>query len=281
MSIYKPSELLLFLEGLGISPRKGLSQNFLVDGNILRKIIHAADVSPGDVVLEIGPGPGSLTELLLAAGAEVIAVEKDAILAKALTRLDVEGRLHVQTADIMDFPIEDTLRSISKGKKAKVIANLPYHLTTPILALLAPLNGIFSSLTLMVQDEVGQRFTAAAGTSAYSSFTVFLNFYSNPHYAFKVSRKCFYPPPRVDSAVVRLDLKVPPQLQDDSLFFQMTRTSFQQRRKMMKVSLKELYSSEKVMGALSSIGLNPHARPEELTLDQFLALFQKLINQKA
>lgn len=273
MPIYKPSELAQFLEGLGISPRKGLSQNFLIDGNILRKIVETADVQPGDLVLEIGPGPGSLTELLLAAGAKVIAVEKDRILAEALKRLDSGGNLEVFCEDIMEFSIRDVFKS---GKKAKVIANLPYHLTTPILAMLVPLNDLFSSLTLMVQDEVGRRFTADPGTSAYSSFTVFLEFYSKPNYAFKVSRNCFYPPPRVDSAVVRLNLQDPPAIGDIEPFFEMTRSAFQQRRKMMKVSLRDLYPSEKVMETLTSLGINPHARPEELSLDQFLALYKVL-----
>jgi 16S rRNA (adenine1518-N6/adenine1519-N6)-dimethyltransferase len=273
MPIYKPSELLQFLESLGISPRKGLSQNFLIDGNILRKIIEAANVQPGDLVLEIGPGPGSLTELLLAAGAKVIAVEKDPILAEALKRLNTNGNLEVFCQDIMEFPLQEVFK---EQKKGKVIANLPYHLTTPIIAMLAPLNHLFSSLTLMVQDEVGRRFTASPGTPAYSSFTVFLEFYSNPSYAFKVSRNCFYPPPKVDSAVVHLALKTPPAIEDKRAFFDMTRTAFQQRRKMIKVSLKELYSSEKVMRALGELDLNPHARPEDLSLTQILSLYAKL-----
>lgn len=276
MPIYKPSELVQFLEGLGIAPRKGLSQNFLIDGNILRKIVQAAEVAPGDIVLEIGPGPGSLTELLLAAGAHVIAVEKDMILAEALHRLNVENRLEVHCCDIMEFPLREKLQGLLHGRKAKVIANLPYHLTTPILALLSPLRDIFSSLILMVQDEVALRFTANPGTSEYSSFTVFLNFYSNPHYAFKVSKNCFFPPPKVDSAVVRLDLKEPPLQEGQEGFFEMTRSSFQQRRKMIKVSLKELYPSDTVMQALSTIGANPRARPEELSLEQFLALYKAL-----
>lgn len=278
MPIYKPSELIQFLEGLGIAPRKGLSQNFLIDGNILRKIVQAANVQPGDLVLEIGPGPGSLTELLLQAGAHVIAVEKDVVLAKALERLGDGTNLQVHCQDVMEFPLEETFKELVKGRKAKVIANLPYHLTTPIIAMLAPLHEIFSSLTLMVQDEVGRRFTAEPGTSAYSSFTVFLEFYSKPHYSFKVGRNCFFPPPRVDSAVVHLELAPPPLTVNVDKFFEMTRSAFQQRRKMIKVSLKELYTSEKVMSSLERLGLNPQARPEELSLDSFLKLFASLTN---
>ena len=208
MPIYKPSELRLFLNQLGISPKKGLSQNFLIDGNIIRKIVEVSGVTPDDTILEIGPGPGSLTQALLETGGSVLAVEKDTILAQALERLaPAAPNLKVYCHDILTFPLEEELsKVIRKGKKAKVIANLPYHLTTPIIAQLVPLRHLFSSLTIMVQEEVARRFTAKPDTSDYSSFTLFLRFYTTPHYAFTVSRNCFYPAPRVNSAVVVLKL---------------------------------------------------------------------------
>ena len=262
-----------FLTSLGIHPKKGLSQNFLIDGNILRKIVLVSKVQPGDLVLEIGPGPGSLTEMLLEAGAQVIAVEKDEILAKALERLQEKGSLQIFCQDIMTFDFEKHLKA---GQKVKVIANLPYHLTTPIISLLVTQHNLFSSLTLMVQDEVGRRFVGKPSTSEYSSFTVFLNFYSFPHYSFTVSRHCFYPPPKVDSAVVILELKEPPEVSDTGKFFKMTRTAFEQRRKMLRGSLRDLYSSERVTLSLISIGCNPEARPENLSLEEFLSLFKVL-----
>lgn len=282
MPIYKPSELRLFLNQLGIAPKKGLSQNFLIDGNIVRKILAEAQVAPGDIVLEIGPGPGSLTQALLEAGAHVIAVEKDSILAEALARLqNSEQQLQVFCQDILDFPLEEILSPLLKeGKKAKVIANLPYHLTTPILALLMPLHGIFSSLTLMVQDEVGRRYTAKPDTSEYSSFTVFLQFYSDPVYAFTVSRQCFFPVPKVDSAVVSLHLKRPPlEGMEAESFFRITRTAFEHRRKMLRASLKFLYPPLRVSEALEKLGLNPLARPESLSLNEFLRLHRELLSE--
>ncbi|MBA3957547.1 MAG: ribosomal RNA small subunit methyltransferase A [Parachlamydiaceae bacterium] len=278
MPIYKPSELRQFLNELGISPKKVLSQNFLIDGNIIRKIVEAADVQPGDVVLEIGPGPGSLSEALLEKGAHVVAVELDDTLAQALKRLDTDDhRLHVYCEDIMQFPIVETLEKLlPAGKKAKVIANLPYHLTTPILAFLIPLNGLFSSLTVMVQDEVARRFTALPSTPEYSSFTVFLNFFTKPRYSFTVSKRCFFPEPSVQSAVVSLELKPPPQIADPDNFFKMTRTAFSQRRKMMRASLRELYAPEAVMAALEAIGKDPQSRPETLSLEEWLRLFEVL-----
>jgi 16S rRNA (adenine1518-N6/adenine1519-N6)-dimethyltransferase len=273
MSIYKPSELRLFLHELGIFPKRGLSQNFLIDGNVIRKILATAQVEPGDWILEIGPGPGSLTQALLDAGVHVIAVEKDAILAQALNRLQTsDNRLEVFCADILKFPIEDTFKARLKGKRAKVIANLPYHITTPILAKLVPLHDVFSSIIVMVQEEVARRFVALPGTKEYGSFTVFLKFYTNPSYVFSVSPRCFYPEPKVYSAVVKLDLKESFPLENSESFFNLTRTAFEHRRKMLRASLKDLFDSNRISAALEAIGQNPLARPETLSLEDFLNL---------
>lgn len=278
MPIYQPRELHKFLDELGVRPQKRLSQNFLVDGNILKKIVKTAEVSPDDLVVEIGSGPGSLTEELLASGAELIAVEKDRVFAKALERLKTrEGKLDIYCDDIMTFPLDEILRSkLPEGKKAKVIANLPYHLTTPIVAKLVEKRNLLSSLVLMVQDDVAKRFVASHKTSEYSSFTIFLNFFTDPKYAFKVTRHCFYPAPKVDSAIVVLNLKEPPLVKSQEAFFQMTRTAFNQRRKMLRSSLKEIYPSERVEAALMHIGISRQSRPEELSLNNFLELYSYL-----
>ncbi len=279
MPIYKPSELLSFLNRLGITPKKGLSQNFLIDGNIIRKITAAAVVQADELVLEIGPGPGSLTQALLDCGAHVVAVEMDEVLARELERIQTDPqRLDVFCSDIMKFPIQETLKKMLKpGQKAKVIANLPYHLTTPILALLIPMHELISSLTVMVQEEVGRRMTAKAGTPEYGSLTVFLEFYSNAKYAFTVSRNCFYPSPKVDSAIIVLELRKPPLSgEQEEQFFKITRTSFGHRRKMLRASLKELYDPAKVTKTLEDVGLNPLARPEDLSMDEFLRLAKAL-----
>lgn len=277
MPIYKPSELLDFLRSIGTNPKKALSQNFLIDGNIIRKIVKSANVNPGDVVLEIGPGPGSLTEALLEAKAHVIAVEKDKLLAKELERLKSSDRqLDVYSEDILEFPLESILKDLKPNQKIKVIANLPYNITTPIIAKLIPLSHLISSLTLMVQLEVARRFTALPNTAMYGSFTVFLNFYSNPEFSFTVSKNCFYPVPKVESAIVTLHLKEKEKVSDSEAFFKMTRRSFEQRRKMLRASLKDLYPSEQVTEALVTLGLNPLSRPEELSLKDFIALFELL-----
>lgn len=271
--IYKPSELMVFLDSLGTKAKKSLSQNFLIDGNILRKIALASKVREGDLVLEIGPGPGALTEELLIHGAKVIAVEKDHLFAQALKRFE---QVEVYEEDIMEF---DITQKIPKGSKAKLIANLPYHLTTPILTKIVPLFEYFESITVMVQEEVARRFVAKPSTCEYSSISVFLNLFSEPKYEFKVSRNSFMPAPTVDSAIVTLVLKKPPDINLDS-FFELTRTAFQHRRKMLKASLKDLYAPQLMMEGLNHIGLNPLSRPENLSKDQFLNLFEWLQSNK-
>ena len=278
MGIFRPTELIHYLEEMGIRPRKSMSQNFLIDGNIIRKIIQTAQVQPNDLVLEIGPGPGALTEALLAAQAQVIAVEKDPILAQGLLRLQTPtGALTVIEADILELNLRELLaQKLKPPQKTKVIANLPYHITTPILARLIPEYALLSKLVLMVQDEVARRFTALPYTSAYSSFTVFLEYYAHVHYAFRVNQNCFYPRPSVQSAVVALTLHEPPSIADETEFFKMTRRAFEHRRKMLRASLPPLYLSQEITKALSALGLNEKARPEELSLDDFVKLFMHL-----
>lgn len=268
MPLSSPRELHQFLNTLGAQANKRLSQNFLIDGNILRKVVQVADVQKGETILEIGAGPGALTECLIEAGAQVIAIEKDPVFAKALKRFST---IDVFAVDVRDFPLKTLY---SEGKKAKVVANLPYHLTTPILALYAPRHDLFSTLTIMVQEEVARRITAKPGTSEYSSLTVFLQCYSTPRYCFPVSAKCFYPAPKVQSAVIILELKPPPTTCPD--FFLLVRTAFGQRRKMLTSTLKKLYPKASIEEALDHLSISRQVRPEELSLDQFLAIFSQM-----
>jgi 16S rRNA (adenine1518-N6/adenine1519-N6)-dimethyltransferase len=269
LHLSKPSHLIQYLENLGISPKKSLSQNFLIDGNIIRKIIELADIQPGDQVLEIGPGPGALTDALLANGAHVLAIEKDRTLAHALTKRS--GPLTVICEDVMKVNLEKVLPS-----KATVIANLPYNITTPILTSLLPQTSLFSKIVVMVQHEVAERLVAHPGNKIYGSITVFANIFSKPSFGFKVSNQCFFPKPKVGSAVIRFDLISPPKEVDEPAFFTMTRTAFGQRRKMIKSSLNALYSSSTVQQALHQIGISETARPEELSADQFVQLYRQL-----
>lgn len=263
MALYRLNELLIFLEGLGVEPKKGLSQNFLIDGNIVRKIIELADVHHGETVLEIGAGPGVLTEALLNAGAHVIAVEKDAVFAKALTRF---SSLEVFEGDILNFVFP------SFQSKIKVVSNLPYNITKQALTLLAPRNDLFETITVMVQEEVAQKIVRKRPSNVLS---VILNFYADVHYGFKVSKKCFYPQPKVDSAVLSLHLKKP-FLANEADFLNFIKTSFEKKRKLLCNNLDQRNGAQKVRETLLSLGFDPNSRAEEFSLENFLLLYNEL-----
>lgn len=262
MPIYRPSEL----HQLGVRAKKSLSQNFLIDQNILEKICAAAGIEAGDQVLEIGPGPGALTECLLKKGAFVTAIEKDKELAEKLRRFD-EGNLKVYCDDALEFP----LNGLPPG--LKVVANLPYHITTPVITRFIDQFPQISSLTVMVQKEVGERMVAKVNSSMYSSFTLFLSAYSTPRYCFTVKPNSFYPPPSVHSCVVHLPLRPFPFQFSAEEFFAMTRKAFGQRRKMLRSSLRGIEGIEEALKALKF----ETARPQELSLADFAAIFKQVI----
>jgi len=258
------SELIPFLKKIDAKPKKSLSQNFLIDPNIVRKIVHTADISPGDIVLEIGPGPGALTSVLLDAGAKVFAIEKDTLFAKELSRFQTpDRRLKVFEADVLDFDLKTLPLPL------KVVANLPYHITTPILEKI--FSHPFISLTLMVQKEVAVRMAAKEGSKDYGCLSLFVQFYTTPNGLFKVPPSCFYPQPKVDSSVIRLDSRNLPPISPD-LFFPLVRKAFQQRRKMISSSLQPLYSADQIREGLLSSGISKTARPEELSFSQWVEL---------
>ena len=278
MPLYRPTELNQFLDSIGAKPNKKLSQNFLIDGNIIRNIVKEADIHPDDQVLEIGPGPGSLTEQLLEKGAYVVAVETDRTLAAALGRLDPSAtNLKVIVADGLEISLEDLYATFpDKSKPIKLISNLPYHITTPLLTRFVGQYPRISMILVMVQEEMGRRMSSKSGSKEYGSITVFLDFFSNVSYIFKVGRNCFYPAPKVDSCIIRIDLKAPPENVNIEAFFQMTRRAFQQRRKSMRNSLKELYTQDSIVSGLEKLNLAPLTRPEELSCKQLIEYFHLL-----
>ncbi len=260
------SDLLLFLEKIGASPLKSLSQNFLIDKNIIQKLVSLAAIKPGDLVLEIGSGPGAITEELLTVGAKVVAVEKDRLFSAHLTP---HPNLEVFSCDILKFSF-DTLQ----GGPWKVVSNLPFHITAPIFEKLFDDAERFESFTLIVQKEVVDRIKAQPGTKQYGSLTIFLQYYTEILSTFPIPASCFYPKPAVDSAGIYLiPRKTKPRVPPEK-FFPVLHKAFQQRRKMLSTSLKELYP--KTAEALEAIGLNPKARPEELALNDWIRLIERL-----
>lgn len=253
MSITSPKALHSFLNQIDARPLKALSQNFLIDANIVRKIADSVDIEPGDRILEIGPGPGALTEEFLRRGAHVIAIEKDPRFAEALKRLQIDNRLTVYEADVLAFDFSTLPSSL------KIAANLPYHITTPILERLCQHGSHFTSAHLMVQKEVADRITALPGSKEISSLTLFLQLYAKLSIAVKVSPNCFYPAPKVASSVVKLEFHEPP-LKNPEPLVNWIRKAYQQRRKMLRSTLG-------IEGDSSTL------RPENLSLNDWLDLF--------
>lgn len=267
MALYKPSELHQFLNEMGIHPKKGLSQNFLIDGNILNKMVEATELKEGETALEIGPGPGVLTEALLAKDASVIVIEKDEKFAHYLERFQ-NGKLEILIDDFRNIRFSHLLN----GKRVKVIANIPYSLTGVIMQELLPKREVIETIHLMVQKEVAARCTAEIKTKDYSSFTLFTQYHAEAKYLFTIPKNCFYPKPKVDSAV--LELKLIPPLVDAPYepLFDLIRSAFQMRRKMLRASLKKFAPPAKIEEALEKMEKGKSARPQELTLADFSRL---------
>ena len=204
-----PTQVLRYLKENKASPLKALSQNFLIDKNITKKIINAADISSEDAVLEIGPGIGALTHEIASKTNFFTAVEKDKTFAKNLiSHFSENENVKIYETDFLKFPLEKSCLS-NHGQKIKVIANLPYKITSPIISKLLKHHHLFSEMYLMVQYEMAKRLTSLPNSKTYGSFTIFTNFYANVKFLFKISPNCFLPRPKVTSALISLKIKYP------------------------------------------------------------------------
>lgn len=272
-SVAHPTTLFSLLSRIKKKPIKALSQNFLVDQNVIQKFCDFADLKPGDIVLEIGPGAGALTEEIIRRKAQVIAIEKDPALAIELQKRFKEA--HIITSDFLECSLDQILpcEVLRGNKKVKVISNLPFQLTSPILAKLCPNHSIFSTLTLIMQKEVAERICAKPNSKTYSSLTVFTNFYTSSRPLFDIASSCYFPKPNVLTSAIQLSLNKP-KLSQENNFISFVREAFNQRRKMISSSLS-LPASE-VQSALSKLGLNPKSRPENLSLENWIDVFKAL-----
>ena len=260
------------LKTFNIHMSKKLGQNFLIDADIVRGIVDAADIRPGERVLEIGPGIGTLTQGLAEAGAEVTAVELDkklpAVLAKTLE--GYENVLIVQ-GDILKVNIPEIMGS----EPFKVAANLPYYITTPIIMTLLERRLPISRLVTMVQKEVADRMVAEPGTKAYGALSVAVQYYTQPHVELDVPPRSFIPAPEVDSVVIVCDVreKPPVTVADEKLFFRVVRAAFGQRRKTLSNALKGAgFDKELIRTALPAAGIDGTRRGETLSLMEFAAI---------
>lgn len=264
--------------------QKKFGQNFLIDSHVLDKIIAAAGVTKEDVVLEIGPGFGTMTQYLAEAAKEVIAVEIDKTLIPILheTLADYDN-VTIINEDILKVDIAKLVEEKNGGKPIKVVANLPYYITTPIIMGLFESHVPLDNITVMVQKEVAQRMQAGPGTKDYGALSLAVQFYAQPYIVANVPPNCFIPRPGVGSAVIRLTKweNPPIAVQDESFMFSLIRASFNQRRKTLQNSLVNggvQITKEQVVDALEQLELSPTIRGEALTLEQFAGLSDILCN---
>lgn len=259
--------------------QKRFGQNFLIDSHILEKIIESAEITKEDCVLEIGPGIGTMTQYLAENAGEVIAVEIDKALIPILSdTLSSYENVTVINEDILKLDINGLVQEKNAGKPIKVVANLPYYITTPIIMDLFESKVPLQSITIMVQKEVAERMQVGPGTKDYGALSLAVQYYAKPHLVAYVSPGCFIPQPKVGSAVIRLTRyeKPPVEVKNEKLMFDLIRASFNQRRKTLANALANAgnlnFSKEEIGKAIEKMGLSSSIRGETLTLKQFADL---------
>lgn len=282
MDLGNPRIIQQIIKEQNFAVQKKYGQNFLVDTNILEGIVNAAEITKDDVVLEIGPGMGSLTQYLLEAAKEVIAVEVDKMLIPILKdNLKEYDNLTLIHGDVLKLDLDEIL----KGQRVKVVANLPYYITTPIVMELLEKQENIESITVMVQKEVAQRMQEGPGSKSYGALSLAVQFYSKPEIVLNVSKHCFLPKPDVDSAVIKLDIykkeERPVQAKDAEFMFCLIRAAFNQRRKTLLNALSNdagtKIPKEKTLEALSKMGKSESIRGEALTLQEFAEISDLLM----
>ena len=278
-----PQNTIAVLQKYHFNFQKKFGQNFLIDTHVLDKIIRAAEITKDDFVLEIGPGIGTMTQYLAQAAREVVAVEIDKALIPILQdTLSGYPNAEVIHDDILKVDIAGLAEERNGGRPIKVVANLPYYITTPIIMGLFESQVPLASVTVMVQKEVAERMQAGPGSKDYGALSLAVQYYAEPYIAANVPPNCFMPRPNVGSAVIRLTRhEVPPvQVDNEKLMFQIIRASFNQRRKTLVNGLNNspeiTLTKEQITEAVESLGKGAGVRGEALTLEEFSGLANKI-----
>ena len=268
MNLREETEFIL--KKYGLRANKKLGQNFLINEEIINQIIEKADVNKNDTIIEIGPGLGSLTAKLLENANKVIAIELDSNMSNILKeRFCLYDNFELIENDVLKVNLNEI---IEKYESVKVVANLPYYITTPIIMKLLEERLKLKSITVMVQKEVGERFCAVPNSKEYGAITISINYYTKPEIIIDVPKENFEPMPEVDSCVIKLDVRnVPPlELKNEKDFFNLIKAGFSQRRKTINNSLASMgISKEKIKNVLEKLGIDSKLRAENLTMEQF------------
>lgn len=280
-----PQNTIAVLQKYNFSFHKKFGQNFLIDTHVLDKIIASAEITKDDMVLEIGPGIGTMTQYLACAAGKVVAVEIDKTLIPILEdTLSEYDNVQIINQDVLKVNLAKLAEEENGGKPIKVVANLPYYITTPIIMGLFENHVPLKSITVMVQKEVADRMQVGPGTKDYGALSLAVQYYAKPYIVANVPPNCFMPRPKVGSAVIRLERyeEPPVQVADEKLMFRIIRASFNQRRKTLVNGLKNSpeiqFSKEEIEAAIETLGKGVSVRGEALTLEEFARLSNILLS---
>ena len=281
-----PTNTLEIIKKYDFAFQKKFGQNFLIDGNVVEKIVRDAGVTKDDFVLEIGPGIGTMTQILCENAREVVAVEIDTKLIPILEdTLSGYENVTVINQDVLKLDINALAQEKNGGKPIKVVANLPYYITTPIIMGLFESHVPLDSITIMVQKEVADRMQVGPGTKDYGALSLAVQYYADPRIILNVPASCFMPRPNVDSAVIKLTRhrEIPVHVDNEKFMFKIIRASFNQRRKTLANGLNNSgeiqLSKEVIQESIEEMQLSPSIRGEALTLSQFAEL-SNIINRR-
>lgn len=255
-----------------VKPKKRLGQNFLVDKNIQRKIVESCEFKPTDAVLEIGAGRGELTRLIANRAGSIYALEIDPYLCGVLKdSLKGCGNVRIINKDILKFNLNAHFK---KTETVKILGNIPYYIVTPIIEHLLKYRHKIEVIFITVQKEFARRITAAGGSKDYSSFSCFVQYYTEPKILFHIKNSCFLPPPKVDSSFLRLKIRkiLPVKPKDERLLFKIIRSAFNQRRKTLRNSLRGIIPRQNLEIFFNKYNIDPNIRPENLALNDFANL---------
>lgn len=264
--------------------KKKFGQNFLIDKNIIEKIISSANVTKDDVVIEVGPGIGNMTQYLATASKKVIAIEIDKDLVEILkndTLKDFDN-VEVISSDILKLDLDDLFNNKLKGEKIKVVSNLPYYITTPIIMELLNYRDHIESITIMIQKEVADRINAKPKTKDYGSLSIAIGAFTETTYVTTVPHTCFIPEPNVDSAVIKIDILDKPKLSMENVdfYFEIVRAAFSQRRKTLVNTLYSAMnifeSKNQIENLLEELGFEKTIRGEALSIEEFETIAMKI-----